>query len=294
MGGKSKEIDGITIGPQYDGKDPYYLDGQRLIKIDETTFATEKLSKVKITKPTSGEYQFIVQYTDGKIAKYKELVSQQFYISTIVDAFNNEIHYSYQVENNVPVITKISYGGSNAADDKYFVNFLYKARKRNIQIFRKGVSYLTNKVLYEINTGSSNVLLYRKYVLSHDYIEDNSVERLRNVVVSNENGENLKPLNFNYNTTTQGIIAWGANRWDGISGWATGLGSVTLGNFSKGKYAYPVFQVREPNGYSISDGGVFSGTINVGTNINRNDADTKNIGIRFFLINKNGFCGMIN
>lgn len=266
IGGKSKEIDGITIGPQHDGKDPYYLDGQRLIKIDETTFATEKFSKIKITKPTSGEYKFIVQYTDGKIAKYKELVSQQFYISTIVDAFNNEIHYSYQVENNVPVITKISYGGSNPADDKYFVNFLYKARKRNIQIFRKGVSYLTNKVLYEINTGSSSVPLYRKYVLSHDYIEDNSAERLRNVVVSNENGENLKPLTFNYNTTTQGLIEWGAGRWDGLVGAATGLGSVTVGDFTNKRYAYPIFQVRQKNGYDISDGGNFSYSVNVEKN----------------------------
>ncbi|MFC3755342.1 RHS repeat-associated core domain-containing protein [Chryseobacterium tructae] len=266
MGGKSKEIDGITIGTQYDGKDPYYLDGQRLLKINETTFATEKFSKVKITKPTSGEYQFIVQYTDGKIAKYKELISQQFYISTITDAFNNEIHYSYQVENNVPVVTKISYGGNDIGSDKYFVNFLYKARKRNIQIFRKGISYLTNKVLYEINTSSSDVAVYRKYSLSHDYIEDNSVERLRSVIVSNENGEKLKPLNFNYNTVTQGVIAWGANRWDGINGGATGLGSVTLGNFTKDKYPYPVFQVRHANGYDISDGGTFYGNIDVGTN----------------------------
>lgn len=55
-GGKSKEVDGITIGPQFNNNDPFYLDGQRLIKVNETTFVTEKFSKVKITKPASGEF----------------------------------------------------------------------------------------------------------------------------------------------------------------------------------------------------------------------------------------------
>jgi hypothetical protein len=50
--GKSKEIDGVTIGTQYDSTDPFYLDGQRLINISATDFVTEKYSKIKITKQT--------------------------------------------------------------------------------------------------------------------------------------------------------------------------------------------------------------------------------------------------
>jgi len=194
-GGKSKEVDGITIGPQLNNNDPFYLDGQRLIKINDTTFATEKFSKVKITKYTSGEFQFVIQYPDGKIAKYKELVENQYYISTFIDAFNNEIHYSYQTENRVPVITKVSYGGTSVNNDPYFINFIYKPRNKDIQIFRKGIPYITSKVLSEINSGSSSVPLYRKYTFSHDFIEDNSVERLRTIVVSNESGE-LKASQF--------------------------------------------------------------------------------------------------
>lgn len=45
--GKSKKIDGITIGPQFDDTDPFYLDGQRLIKNNAKDFATEKFSKIK-------------------------------------------------------------------------------------------------------------------------------------------------------------------------------------------------------------------------------------------------------
>ena len=124
-GGKSKNIDGITQGPQFDNNDPFYLDGQRLIKLSETNFVTEKFSKIKITKQTTGEFSFIIQYTDGKIAKYKELVSGQNYISKIIDSFNNEINYSYQIENNVPRITSVNYGGSN---NPFNINFEYKLR----------------------------------------------------------------------------------------------------------------------------------------------------------------------
>ena len=46
-GGKSKEIDGVTIGPQFDNTDPFYLDGQRLIKISDTEYVTECKSSAK-------------------------------------------------------------------------------------------------------------------------------------------------------------------------------------------------------------------------------------------------------
>ena len=124
-GGKSKEIDGVTQGTQFNDSDPFYLDGQRLIKINDTDFVTEKFSKVKITKQTSGEYQFIIKYTDGRIAKYKELVTGQYYISSMLDSFENEIKYTYQTDNFVPRITKISYGGTGYPIS---INFEYMSR----------------------------------------------------------------------------------------------------------------------------------------------------------------------
>jgi len=271
QGGKSKEIDGITIGVQFNNTDPYYLDGQRLIKISETNYVTEKFSKLKITKFASSEFSFVIQYPDGKIAKYKELVSGQHYISVFLDPFNNEIHYSYQIENNIPNIIKISYGGTIPANDKFDINFLYKARKKNIQIFRNGVAYTSSKVLYEINSGTSYISpsLYRKYILSHDFIEDNSIERLRNIAVNNENGEALKPLNFNYNTTSQGAVkiishiqtglaTEGNFPGSGTPNYITGLGSVTMGDFlnKDPEKIQPVFQTRLTNGYGLKIGAV--------------------------------------
>lgn len=123
-GGKSKHIDGITIGPQYLGQDPFYLDGQRLLEISATDFVTEKYSKIKITRhPAGSQYSFTVQYTDGKIAKYKELTPGQHYISVLIGSLDNEVHYAYTVTGSVPVVSSISYGGSSAGNDKFFYKF---------------------------------------------------------------------------------------------------------------------------------------------------------------------------
>ncbi|SDF50744.1 RHS repeat-associated core domain-containing protein [Epilithonimonas hungarica] len=256
-GGKSKEVDGVTRGPQFNDSDPFYLDGQRLLKITDNEYVTEIFSKIKITKQTAGEYQFIVKYTDGRIAKYKELVTGQYYISTIVDALDNQIHYTYEVANNVPVLTKISYGGANVATDKFYVNFLYKARRYNIKIFRNEIEFINSRILYEINTGSIYNALYRKYSLVHDYISENSIERVVEVDVENDEGAMLKPLIFKYNVTNAAKITLG----QGSNGFplgigyynnprpqdVVGLGSATVGNFT-GKNLEAVYQVKLRNG----------------------------------------------
>ena len=255
-GGKSKNIDGITIGVQFNDSDPFYLDGQRLIKNNATDFVTEKFSKIKITKPASGDFSFIVQYTDGRIAKYKELINGQNYISVFIDSFNNEIHYNYQIENNVPNITKISYGGTSVANDKFFIDFVYIARKKNIQIFRNGVTYTNSKVLSEVNSSSSYTSLFRKYNLTYDFVEENSIERLRSITVKNESGESLKPLNFNYNTSNQGSVQISSKNQSRLSSTTTGLGSVTMGDFvESAEKSQPIFQERKTNGqYSLKLG----------------------------------------
>lgn len=257
-GGKSKSIDGITIGSQFDDTDPFYLDGQRLIHNNASEFVTEKFSKIKITKPSSGEFSFIVQYTDGRVAKYKELISGQNYISAFIDSFNNEIHYTYQIENNVPNITKISYGGTSVTNDKFYINFLYTARKKNIQIFRNGITYVNTKVLSEVSSGSSYSSLFRKYNFTYDFVEDNSIERLRSITVKNESGESLKPLNFNYGSILNaGSVKISESAINGLGGLVKGLGSVTVGNFiNSGEKIQPIYQTNLANGgYRINNNG---------------------------------------
>ncbi|WP_312751093.1 RHS repeat-associated core domain-containing protein [Epilithonimonas hominis] len=228
-GGKSKNIDGITQGPQFDNNDPFYLDGQRLIKLSDTNFVTEKFSKIKITKQTSGEFSFIIQYTDGKIAKYKELVSGQNYISKFIDSFNNEINYSYQIENNVPRITSVTYGGSN---NPFTINFEYKLRSTPTEAYRNEIKYTSKYVLSSVTSNSSYDGIYRKYSLTHDYINGNSTERLIKVDVENKAGDKLKPLTFDYNIGVKnGVIEKSIKSNAGMAPNTKELGDIVAGDF---------------------------------------------------------------
>lgn len=228
-GGQNKEIDGITRGAQYDDTDPYYLDGVRLIKLDGNNFVTEKFSKIKITKQSIGEFQFIIQYTDGKVAKYKELTPGQFYISVFQDAFNNTINYTYQVENYVARVTKISYGGTG---DPFSINFEYKLRKTQTEAYRNGIKYINKYVVSNVYSHSTYDGVFRKYLLSHDFINSNTNERIRRIDVENKDGLRLKPLDFDYNL---GITTGYVNKYSkGISKFpkeTKELGDIVAGDF---------------------------------------------------------------
>ncbi|MFC4686125.1 RHS repeat-associated core domain-containing protein [Epilithonimonas pallida] len=228
-GGKSKEIDGITQGPQFNDNDPFYLDGQRLIKLSDTEFVTEKFSKVKITKQTTGEYQFIIRYTDGRIAKYKELVTGQYYITSMLDPFDNEIKYSYQTDNYVPRITKISYGGTNSP---LSINFEYKSRQTSSIGFRNGVKFINSIILSTVYSSSTYDGVFRKYSLKHDFIRGNTVERLTEVNVENKAGDQLKPLKFNYNlSVTNGTVQKKIKNNAGLTPNTKTLGDIVAGDF---------------------------------------------------------------
>lgn len=250
QGGKSKLIDGVTIGVQYDGQDPFYLDGERLLKVSATTYVTEKYSKIKITKQSAGsEFGFIIQYTDGRIAKYKELVPGQYYIATLIDALDNEVHYAYNITSNVPVLTTISYGGNSAANDKFFVEFIYNDRTTITKSYRNGTGYFSSKILSEIRVKSTyltaNNGLYRKYKLFFDRIQSYTTERLIKITVENENGAALKPLKFNYNSATTGVIESSSSY---INNWpfqTIGLGSVVVGDFYGTGVPSPIYETKE-------------------------------------------------
>ncbi|WP_223598281.1 RHS repeat-associated core domain-containing protein [Chryseobacterium sp. GVT01B] len=229
-GGKSQNVDGITIGPQFDDNDPYYLDGQRLLKKSDTEYVTKNFSKIKITK-SSGTYSFIIQYTDGKIAWYNELSPGQHYIVKMADSFDNEIHYTYVITNNTPRLDKISYGGTDTGTDKFYLKVLYKDRKKIAKIYRNGQQYINSKVISEIVTGSTYSGDYRKYTFSYDFVDADSNERLRTINVFNETGESLRPLNFNYNSPNSTGTAEVTKRQLATTPASTyRLGDVTAGN----------------------------------------------------------------
>lgn len=246
-GGKSKLIDGTNIGPQFDGKDPFYLDGQRLIDNGNNTFSTEVFSKIKVSKINSGEFSFIVQYTDGKVAKYKPIVRGQHYISEITDAYNNSIRYLYSTDDNIPRLTKVIYGNNS-----FFIDFSYVRRKNEVQAYRNGNIFINKYILSEIISGSVANGTYRKYNFEYDLIEDGKTERLRTINIENEYAEKLKPLTFNYNVSSAAEIIKTTKQTPALPNNTDGLGSVAIGDFLIKGEITPIYQIRKnKNEYSI-------------------------------------------
>lgn len=248
-GGKSQYLDGLTQGVQFDNKDPLYLDGQRLIFAGEVgepddpkdaLYVTEKLSKIKITMESGGMH-IIVQYTDGKVAVYKQLAFEQYYIISMTDAFNNSIHYTYTIQNNVVRISKVSYGGFSEATDKYSVNFSYKQKKFPAKAYRNGTEYISSNVLDYITVNSTVSGLYRKYALTHD-LASNQNERLVGIEVLNSKGEKLKPLKFTYDTTYLGSVDTVFDMAPKMASDTKALGDVAFGDFLENNDITPIYE----------------------------------------------------
>jgi len=256
QGGTSKEIDGITRGAQFNSSDPFYLDGQRLIKVNETTFETQIFSKIQISRNMESGYSFIVKYPDGKIAKYKELpgVYGQHYIDTFIDALNYEIHYTYAVSNSVPTLTKISYGGKSASDDTYKIEFTYKNRTNPVKFYKNGTEYVNSKVLEKITVSSSTGGVYRKYAFTYDLMS-NGNERLRIVTVENGQGQKLKPLNFSYNKSKDAEIKKSVSGNKGLgNSKVKDFGSMAMGDFYGEGKTFPIYvQETGETKYSFTD-----------------------------------------
>jgi len=294
IGGKSKAIDGITIGAQNDGNDPFYLDGQRLIPgTASNTFVTQKFSTIKVTKDNANtDYTFIVQFPDGKVSKYKSLQSSgNYYISTISDALGNEIHYTYNTlkadvtDNNgnvtryVPYLEKISYGGTSTATDKYYITFNYNTRTTPLSAYSRGINYVTDKVLKEIivgfKDGGNIAQINRTYSFEYDYIQNKTTERLVGIKLGIQTKNNTltelpNKLTFDYNgKQSKGNANLVSNKCTGLPYNTTGLGAVTSGFFSNlsSEENTPIYQIKQGSTYRLNN------SVNLGTI--KNDADTK-------------------
>ncbi len=253
QGGTSKEIEGITRGAQFTESDPYYLDGQRLIKTGTNTYETRLYSKVQVLKGTDGNYSFIVKYPDGKIGKYKQFGYGQHYISTFIDALGNEIHYQYTTSGNILFLSSISYGGTSTGNDTYKIEFTYKPRKYYVRSWKNGQESVNDKILSLVTVSSTYNGIYRKYSFSYKDLTSQN-EKLVTVEVENGQGEKLKPLNFTYGNSQVAEIK---NTVRGNGGLVfnnvESLGSVATGDFLNQGKPYPIYNVKTKDGYKILD-----------------------------------------
>ncbi len=189
-GGKIEKIDGVTEGMQYDDQDPYYLDGNRMLKQPNGTYVLENFSHTFIKKENN---EYIVQYPDGRIATYHSWVRGQYSLKSLEDALDNRIEYYYNEKENTLYLDRIVYG----KDKEFVIEFVQTTRHHPVKIWRKSRDLVNDKVIKEINIKAQG-LLYRKYVLHYELTSKGS-ERLQRITIENGQGEALKPLDFTYN-----------------------------------------------------------------------------------------------
>lgn len=274
IGGKSNRIDGTNEGVQYNGGDPFYLDGQRLIQTGSSSYITEQYSQIKISKVDSNTFK--VQYTDGKVAKYELNSPGQFLVTEIRDAYDNKIFYKYLNISNVSYIEVIKYGGSTQANSPFSIEFSYLDREVPLRINRNGQLHNNSKYLNQIQVSSTSLGLHRKYLLTHD-ITSTKAERLRKVEVENGAGEKLKPLSFNYNQEGGSIdVDTHHKTVPGFKQDSKFLGSVTYGNFDGNGDISAVYLLNSTRKYNTPDPGVYTlmsskyGSFETGTDANFN------------------------
>ncbi|WP_029988654.1 RHS repeat-associated core domain-containing protein [Myroides odoratimimus] len=255
VGSKSKELDDSNRPVQYDGKDPYYLDGARLLSGDGVNFKTLLYSEIKIQKVNKDDFSFIVYYPNGKIAKYKTLSSdsgealrETHMISEMSDANGNKIQYEYFIETDNIYLSKITYGHSTARN---CIKFNYKNRKVSQAKYQRGRTAFNKKVLSDIvvcTPGNENGV-YKKYNLTYDFIHQNTIERLIKIEVQNSRGELLNPLRFTYTTDkSKGVLDY---KYEGFSylNDIRGIGDIVVGDFMATGKLTPVYEIEVLNAY---------------------------------------------
>lgn len=221
----TKFHDGVIDAVNYNDKDRFALDGQRLLLKsgtyggDGAEYQTENYSNVKVISYGVSSYgtnygpsYFIIYYPNGNSAVYGNNPNSknqlEWKVNHIDDVNSNRIEFSYFKENDNIYLSSVQYGG-NSSVGSYTpvntINLVYKNRTRNEQMYVYGsTSYTFTKELDRVDVIGSGQL-FRKYQLTYD-TTSLGYERLTQVQEFNGNGESVKPIIFEYDTTENGVI----------------------------------------------------------------------------------------
>ncbi|MEM9324270.1 MAG: FG-GAP-like repeat-containing protein, partial [Bacteroidota bacterium] len=214
------EIDGID----FDLKDRYSLDGQRLIVVKgqygkpNSEYATEVYSNLKVVGyghpkngAESGPDHFKVYHADGTVATYRHVIHGdrnwisvkkifEWVLDTVIDPQGNRIKYYYygSKQRELLRIKKIVYGGpidTNHPTNE--IEFYYKARKKPEVAYAGGNEIFKRVNLLDRVEVRGGGQLFRKYQLHHQ-ATSLGYEVLTKLQEFNGAGGGLEPITFTY------------------------------------------------------------------------------------------------
>jgi RHS repeat-associated protein len=237
IGGKNWFHDGVVENPKYDGKDPYYFDGQRLILetgvhgINGATYNFENLQHIKITAHGSEltPQYFTVEQADGSVYYYGynsnsrvDLGNQRrvnWQLTKVIDKNGNKIEFLYKepivlsagggVER---LISKILYGATRTSAPTCEVKFNYVKSDFNRSKYFFNSSF-DNPFLLESIELYSDFLFAGKY--NFTFFKKGQLDRLNDINFCNKDGECYNPTKFLYddvqNRTNETFTSLGSN-----------------------------------------------------------------------------------
>ncbi|SEH28909.1 polymorphic toxin type 23 domain-containing protein [Chryseobacterium culicis] len=251
----TKFHDGLIDAVNFNEKDRFTLDGQRLILKsgiygqNGAEYQTENYSNNKIISYgyiAEGPEYFAVYYPDGRIAKYGYVGnfsqagnSLEWKIVSIEDPQGNQMKFSYESINGYIYVKSIEYGNNsvvNPTQNVNKINFYYKAASRSDQIYIYSYRVIHSERKLDRIEILGNDKLFRKYQLTYDTTSLN-YERLVSVQQFNGSGESVKPVLFEYDTTENGLTnnsktvtsvspAYDNTNWQYTSGYFDNDGSI--------------------------------------------------------------------
>ena len=210
-GNKSMYYDEKVEGIKMDKNDVFYLDGIRLIEVEQfmlhvIEYKTERgnikvIAKLGFPLISNIDY-FEVFYPDGtkaiygsKLNKYNRL---EYPLTELIDLYGNKIIYNYEYVENHFRITQIRYiyDGENANAS---VEFLYNDDIRSdvISFYRIGLNVKKENLLEKIVCKFKDQVV-GCYELNYDYKALQEVSVLKEVWYSVTEGNYFNPLQFSY------------------------------------------------------------------------------------------------
>ena len=211
--------DGEIDGVDFDDKDRFALDGQRLLLKSGTygrngsVYQTESYSNLKIRAIGTSAYgsaygpsYFIVHYPDGSRGYYGRSTATgrlEWALDRWQDPQGNFISYTYDKSNELLRIANIYYGSRSGTSAPNRIRFFYATRGRAEQSYFAGRTFSRTKILSRIEVFGGGKL-FRKYQLSHT-TTSLGYQRMSWIQESNGDNKTLPKINFTYGTTTDDL-----------------------------------------------------------------------------------------
>ena len=201
--------DGHAETITFTNADAFYLDGQRLVYIDELSTAdtlryfpeSDPYTVVSLCNADSSTRWFKVEANDGMVYEYKYRLANgsygilAWYLTKSTTPVGNSITYDYTESNKHVMPSTVYY-----SDSINKMSFQYESRPdTTLYAIAKGQAKMVKRLrhIYSYTRVNGTYQLFRTYALTYNATGDQTTckySRLTKITLSNADGEDMKPV----------------------------------------------------------------------------------------------------